>query len=127
MRYNEDTTYPDMVPPLPDEVPAKLIVAAGETVGKEFDLIQFPMIIGRGLESDIQLQNPTVSRNHARISKEMGKITVTDIGSTNGVFVNNFRVQNWVLGDGDSMRIGETIFLFRSERKAAHQIKYRRS
>jgi pSer/pThr/pTyr-binding forkhead associated (FHA) protein len=115
--YNEDTTYPDMIPPSPDEMPPKLIVAVGETVGREFNLVRFPMVIGRGVGTDIQLQSPTVSRSHARISKEMGKITVTDLGSTNGVYVNNFKVQNWVLGDGDSVRIGETIFLFRSERK----------
>jgi pSer/pThr/pTyr-binding forkhead associated (FHA) protein len=117
MESNEDTTFPDMLPPSLDPVPPKLIVASGEAVSKEYPLIEFPKLIGRSPKAEIQVPSPTVSREHAKVVKEMGKIVITDLGSTNGVFVNNFKVDRWILADGDSIRIGNTIFLFRAEQK----------
>jgi pSer/pThr/pTyr-binding forkhead associated (FHA) protein len=117
MGFNEDTTFPDMLPPSMGSLPPKLIVASGEATSKEYPLIEFPKLIGRSPNAEIQIPSPTVSREHAKVLKEMGKIVIKDLGSTNGVFVNNFKIERWILADGDSIRIGNTIFLFRAEQK----------
>jgi len=119
MEYNEDTTFPEMLPPPQEGAPARLIVASGSNTGKEYPLVRFPLLIGREPSTDIRLQSTTVSRNHAKISKDKGEIVLSDLGSTNGIFVNNFKVRNWILRDGDSVRIGDTIFLFRSEQRSS--------
>jgi len=121
MEFNEDTTFPEMMPPPQDSSPPRLLVASGSEAGKEYPLVRFPLLIGREPSTDIQLQSTTVSRSHARISKDKGEIVLSDLGSTNGIFVNNFKVRNWILRDGDSIRIGDTIFLFRSEQKSGQK------
>lgn len=68
--------------------------------------------IGRSEESDIALNDPSVSRTHAAIETEGSVPTVRDLGSTNGTFVNGRRVQNEALRDGDDVRFGNTRMRF---------------
>ena len=70
------------------------------------------MIIGRGAECAIRVPTHFVSREHARLKRENGKVTIEDCGSTNGVFVNSIRVDRRQLEDGDWVTIGETQFRF---------------
>ena len=112
MHFNEDTAHPDILPPLSETVAPSLIVANGEKMGQSYPLNRFPVRIGRESNADICLEDPTVSKNHARIIDAMGDIILSDMGSTNGVFVNNIKVREWFLRDGDTIRIGDTIFLY---------------
>ena len=65
-------------------------------------------------ESDIALNDPSVSRTHAIIETEGGAPTVRDLGSTNGTFVNGRRVESEALRDGDEVRFGNTRMRFQS-------------
>lgn len=69
--------------------------------------ISLPCIIGRSLETDLSLTDDTVSHRHARIWDESGRLFIEDLGSRNGVFVNDRRVENRAsLSPGDSIRVG---------------------
>lgn len=65
--------------------------------------------IGRGAENRIDLVDPRVSRRHARISKTEDRITIEDLGSTNGTFVNGSAIgEPAALSPGDVVEIGDT-------------------
>lgn len=74
------------------------------------------LTIGRGQNNDIILQSDTVSRQHASIECRGKDIVVTDLGSTNGTFVNGdpARLDQALLKCGDRLRIGDTIFKYLS-------------
>ncbi|MGZ4591811.1 MAG: FhaA domain-containing protein [Actinomycetes bacterium] len=68
--------------------------------------------IGRGTETDLRIDDPGVSRNHAEIRREGGDVTIVDAGSTNGIVVNGRRVQQARLDDGASIVLGSTTLVF---------------
>jgi hypothetical protein len=69
--------------------------------------------IGRSAHCDIQIVTHFVSREHARISvKQAGNVTIEDLDSTNGIFVNSVRVEQQELRHGDLVTVGETQFRF---------------
>ncbi len=75
-----------------------------------------PSAIGKGPATLQILDDPSVSTRHAQISGEPQGITVTDLGSTNGTFVNNQRISRpTLLQDGDLVRFGNTQIKFRAE------------
>jgi Mg-chelatase subunit ChlD len=81
-------------------------------------LYQFPLtatdvVIGRDPGAGIRLDDPRVSRLHARIYRNPDGLIVQDLGSANGTFLNDDRVEASFLADGDRLRIGDTEFLFR--------------
>jgi hypothetical protein len=70
------------------------------------------VVLGRGLEADVQLPDTGVSRRHAQIEGNR----LTDLGSTNGTRVNGNRVSEAELQDGDRITVGSTEIVFRSGR-----------
>ena len=74
--------------------------------------------IGRGETNQLILQDPFVSRHHARIEykKEKGFFILKDMNSKNGLFLNGNRIYQAVLSDKDAIKIGETVFFFSFER-----------
>lgn len=105
--------------PLPDDLYAEagagkaaLLVIYGYDIGKCHILQEGHHVIGRSAAADIQIDQDSVSRNHARVECEGGQVTVRDLGSSNGVFVNGHRVEEAVLADGDRIHVGETILKF---------------
>lgn len=76
------------------------------------------MVIGRGSESDLRINDPGVSRRHALITvagaPEDPVITIEDLGSTNGLIVDGARVQKTALRDGSRIEIGNTRMLVHS-------------
>jgi diguanylate cyclase (GGDEF)-like protein len=73
-------------------------------------------IIGRGEDNDIILKSDIVSRQHASVEYKGVDVVVTDLGSTNGTFVNDdpVRLDQVVLKCGDRLRVGDTIFKYLS-------------
>ena len=93
---------------------ACLVVIYGMDLGKKYNLEQPAIIIGRSSKSDIQVDQESVSRNHAKIINTGKTIILRDLGSTNGTYVNDELIDEYVLRDGDFIKIGRTIFKFLS-------------
>jgi len=70
-----------------------------------------PMTIGRAPDNGVVVRDGRASRHHARIDARRGTLILTDLGSTNGSFVNDRRVESVALGAGDRIRIGTTSIL----------------
>jgi hypothetical protein len=68
--------------------------------------------IGRTTKSDICIRSSAVSRDHARLLVAAGSVTLVNMSSTNGCFVNDERVTKQRLRDGDVVRIGDRSFRF---------------
>jgi two-component system, cell cycle response regulator len=93
---------------------ACLVVIYGMDLGKKYNLDQPAMIIGRSAKSDVQVDQESVSRNHAKIINTGKTLILRDLGSTNGTYVNDELIDEYVLRDGDLVKIGRTIFKFLS-------------
>jgi diguanylate cyclase (GGDEF)-like protein len=89
-----------------------LIYPAGENLGKRFELQNNEVIIGRGADSDIQVDRDSVSRRHAKLERRGSRWSVVDLNSTNGTYVNDTPTKDRLLDDGDLVKIGNTIFKF---------------
>ncbi len=78
------------------------------------------LVIGRGNDADLRIDDPGISRRHAEIRVEAAqdeggepRVSVLDLGSTNGVSVNGKRVEQARLGDGATIRVGTTTMSLR--------------
>ena len=91
---------------------ARLVVQRSPTLesGEEFTVDSAPLTIGRGGQNDIVLDGDDfASARHARIESRRDGVWVTDLGSTNGTFVNGSRLEGATrLSSGDVLRVGET-------------------
>lgn len=92
---------------------AMLEVAEGPDQGRRFFLDRLPALIGRGADNEIKLNDPGVSRRHARIEAEGDDYVLRDLGSTNGTWVGEQRIANHRLAAGDRVRLAGTTLLFR--------------
>lgn len=92
---------------------ACLLVMAGATIGATHKLpYRGGAIIGRGSDADIQIGDEDVSRTHARISiASNGDVTLNDLDSTNGTYVNGAKITEQRLQDGDRIQLGPRILL----------------
>ena len=94
---------------------AFLVVRRGAMEGARFPLVSpsgEALTLGRSPESNIFLDDVTVSRKHATISKLEGAWRLVDAGSLNGTYVNKQRVTESVLQDGDEVQVGKYRFVF---------------
>src|SRR4051812_22952759 len=67
-----------------------------------------PMTIGRAPDNTVVVRDGRASRHHARIDARRGTLVLSDLGSTNGSWVNDRRVESMALGEGDRIRVGAT-------------------
>ena len=93
---------------------ACLVVIYGLELGKKFNLNRPQIIIGRSSKADIQIDQEAVSRNHCKILNTGNAIMLRDMGSTNGTYVNDEMIDEYVLRDGDFIKVGRCIFKFLS-------------
>ncbi|HLQ49054.1 MAG TPA: FhaA domain-containing protein [Candidatus Dormibacteraeota bacterium] len=73
-----------------------------------------PLTIGRASDNGLVLADSRASRHHARLYGRRGALVLTDLGSTNGSWVNDRRIDEMALGEGDRIRIGDTILIVES-------------
>jgi two-component system cell cycle response regulator len=91
---------------------ACLVVIYGLDLGKKFNLDRPSLIIGRSSKADIQIDQEAVSRNHCKLINTGKTIMLRDLGSTNGTYINDELVDEYVLRDGDFIKVGRCIFKF---------------
>jgi pSer/pThr/pTyr-binding forkhead associated (FHA) protein len=86
---------------------AVLIVRSGPQAGDRFTLAADETRLGRHPDSEIMLDDITVSRRHAAIERTAEGYVVTDAGSLNGTYVNQQRIERAVLHHGDELQVGK--------------------
>jgi pSer/pThr/pTyr-binding forkhead associated (FHA) protein len=91
---------------------ALLVVKRGPNAGSRFLLDQAVTSAGRHPDSDIFLDDVTVSRRHAEFRLETTEFQVVDVGSLNGTYVNREPVDSAVLANGDEVQIGKFRLVF---------------
>lgn len=91
---------------------AMLVVRKGTDRGARFALETGVTRVGRDPDSEIFLDDITVSRRHAELVTNDKVTTVRDVGSLNGTYVNRERIEETVLSSGDELQIGKFKLLF---------------
>ena len=91
---------------------ALLVVKRGPNAGSRFLLDKDVTTAGRHPESDIFLDDVTVSRRHAEFRRDGGGFTVRDVGSLNGTYLNRERIDVTGLTGGDEVQIGKFRLVF---------------
>ena len=95
---------------------ALLVVVRGPNAGSRFLLDDDFTSTGRHPDSDIFLDDVTVSRRHAEFYRQGDRFTVRDVGSLNGTYVNRERIEEAELFGGDEVQIGKFRLLFLTRR-----------
>lgn len=91
---------------------ATLMVRSGPLAGARFELESTVTHLGRHPESEISLDDISVSRRHAEIERQSDEYVLRDMGSLNGTYVNQRRVDSVVLQQGDEILIGRFRLIF---------------
>ncbi len=92
---------------------AALVVIYGLDLGRKYDLTKDGMVVGRSSKADIQVDQESISRNHAKLVTMKDHVVIRDLGSTNGTYVNDEQItDDYQLRNGDLVKIGRTIFKF---------------
>ena len=91
---------------------AMILIARGPNKGSRFLVTAEGVSVGRSAASTIFLDDITVSRTHATITKEGNSFVLKDAGSLNGTYINNVSVTEHVLVSGDEFQIGKFHLLF---------------
>jgi hypothetical protein len=91
---------------------ALLVVKRGPNAGSRFLLDADVTTAGRHPDSDIFLDDITVSRRHAEFVREADGFAVRDVGSLNGTYLNRERIERAVLAGGDEVQIGKYRLVF---------------
>jgi hypothetical protein len=101
---------------------ALLVVRRGPNAGSRFLLDSDLTLVGRHPDSDIFLDDVTVSRRHAEFYRQGGGFTVRDVGSLNGTYVNRERIEETALSSGDEVQVGKfrLVFLLGPRSAAEH-------
>jgi hypothetical protein len=101
----------------------ELVIVDGPGAGLEFEL-SGALVVGRDENAGVVIEDPEASRKHASFSLTGDAVTVEDLGSTNGTFVNGERLSApRTLSEGDRVRIGTTILEVRRHEVQATQVR----
>jgi eukaryotic-like serine/threonine-protein kinase len=107
---------PPHLPLAPSPPRAKLLITASDGSEREFELPASAVTIGKAKDNQLRITDGAISRKHGVVEPKGGDMVIKDLGSLNGIFVNDQRVgdQGHILRDGDRIEIGRTKMIFRS-------------
>ncbi|MDP2344055.1 MAG: sigma 54-interacting transcriptional regulator [Deltaproteobacteria bacterium] len=91
---------------------SQLVVMSGPEAGRVVDVVKSPFVVGKGEECDLVLTEPTVSRTHFNIESDQGAFVIRDLGSTNGTWIDQFRIKEAWLRPGTVLRAGQAQLRF---------------
>ena len=94
----------------------RLIIIKGTDEGKQFDMSETALTVGRDARSQIRLHDTEVSRRHAEFRFTADGHRLFDLGSANGTFVNNQPIKDVLLQSGDHIQIGQTVLVYSGTR-----------
>jgi len=91
----------------------ELVIITGNAAGTRFDLVKEVTTAGRDQSSDLLLDDVSVSRHHAIFTRTAsGRVTLRDLNSLNGTYVNGTRVEETTLHSADEVQIGKFKLVF---------------
>ncbi len=90
----------------------RLMCLTGPNKGESYVLVGNRIVVGRGEKTDIRLNDTKSSREHAEITKVGENYVVTDLGSQNGILVNDQKSKQATFKEGDKLIIGQTVLKF---------------
>lgn len=90
-----------------------LVMFRDDGTQKEFPLASGKTLVGRSEECDLRIPLPEISRKHSMLIVSNSAVTVRDLGSANGTYVNNKRINEQELEAGDHLVIGPVVFTVR--------------
>lgn len=98
----------------PGHSPAFLYVERGPGAGQLVPIKQGVLVLGRASTSDLRLQHPSISRRHAQLTRHGDLLTLKDLGSQNGTYVNRARLASELeLHSGDEIALGNALLRVR--------------
>jgi predicted Zn finger-like uncharacterized protein len=97
---------------LPPTKRYSLAVIMGANAGQIYTITKPRVVLGRGTESDVQLQDSEVSRRHAMLEIHLDEGLVSDLGSTNGTYVDGVRIQRATIYSNQEFSLGTTTVMF---------------
>ncbi len=94
--------------------PARLLAFnPSDSQTRELTLSKLEILLGSDEQNDLVIRDSTVSRNHAKVTRQGNRYQIVDLGSTNGTFVNGRRLRGTMwLRQGDELRLGGAKFVF---------------
>jgi hypothetical protein len=119
---NQDISTPEIETDANTSLPtgsAAVLVERGPNAGTRFVLDRDLITVGRHPDSDIRLDDVTVSRRHAEFHRDIDGFWVHDVGSLNGTYVNREPTHTAVLASGDRVQIGKFRLLYLTAPAAA--------
>lgn len=102
--------------PVPTPMPVthgagmRLVAEGGPYDGRVYSLAPGILSVGRAVDNDLVYDDPSLSRRHARVIREAGKMEVEDLGSSNGTYVNGRKIGRAGVNPGDIVRFGDLNF-----------------
>ena len=85
----------------------------GPGAPRTLTLLPVETVIGRGNQASIQIESALLSRRHVAVRRAGPDVTLVDLESQNGVYVNGIRVHSALLHEGDTVQIGDVVLVFR--------------
>lgn len=110
-RLTEETEIP-VIPVQVYSRPHVLQQIRGPLSPQIIELTGDNLVLGRSPEADIRIPSSALSRQHMRIERYQGGYRVVDLESSNGVYLNEIRVHSAVLRDGDTLQLGNAVFVY---------------
>lgn len=99
--------------PLPVGMELGLEFLSGPREGLKFKFPKGNIIMGRGADADLIIDDDKISRKHVVVEAfSRDQIFISDLASTNGTYINGMRIRSTKLKDGDEIRIGKTLLKF---------------
>jgi pSer/pThr/pTyr-binding forkhead associated (FHA) protein len=108
---NASTSRTDLLAQV-ERRPSILELVRGQETTQRFVLSDERILVGREEGAEIQLASREVSRRHLLVTRQGSEFSILDLDSRNGVYLNGIKVHSATLRDGDTLQIGELVFVF---------------